>query len=171
MLPINVCFANECSQSPSGPSDKFSNDQNSCPPSLTSHSRPPGPTGAPSIQFAYLGCYQQTCSKQQVPTGILPCYYGFDNATIFGGFNQTVQGNANSNIDAQCSNICINKYGANYFGTINSASGTTTGDCYCGFSITSGTAVQTNCGVCNGQAVGLCGTYSQSSIAVYARAF
>jgi hypothetical protein len=137
---------------------------------LTFPSRPTGPTGAPSIQFAFLGCYQQTCTKQQVPTGLLPCFYGFDNATIFGGYIQTVQGNANFNIDAQCANICINRYGANYFGTINSGA-STTGDCYCGSSITSGTALFTNCVACNGQAVGLCGSSSQSSIAVFARAF
>ena len=95
--------------------------------------------------------------------------YGFDDVATRGGYNATLTGNSTANIDAQCATLCITKAGANFFGTVNSATGST-GDCYCGSAITGSASILTNCVPCNGQTIGLCGK-NGTSIAVYARAF
>lgn len=95
--------------------------------------------------------------------------YAFDDSSTKGGYNSTVTGSSSLNIDAQCASLCITKSGANFFGTVNSATGSTD-DCYCGSAITGTASSLANCVPCNGQTIGQCGKKG-TSIAVYARAF
>jgi hypothetical protein len=145
-----------------------------------------GPTGATgakgdaAIQFAYLGCYGQSCtSPSNGGCGTLTgYYYAFDTAATNGGFKQSLTGSSTQNIDAQCAALCISAVqGANFFGTVTTSA--TTGDCYCGGQISNqnqytGLSGMANCQPCPGQSIGLCGKTNggaSGAIAIFARAF
>lgn len=118
----------------------------------------PGPSGAPGIAYAYLGCYYQSAT-----------------AKVLSNFQQTF----NASINAQCSVIC-NTLKFNFFATVYNAL-TSSGDCYCGnilnlvtvLNLGSGAAKDDNCAPCGGGPTppGACGITTSSTVAVYARAF
>ena len=78
-------------------------------------------------------------------------------------------GTFSTDIDQSCSTACA---GSNYFGTQSSATGSNTGDCFCGDAlalVNGGAVVNTLCGTCP-SGPGVCGR-RQTTIAIYARAF
>lgn len=118
----------------------------------------PGPSGAPGIAYAYLGCYYHTSS-----------------ARVLSYFQQTFT----VSINAQCSELC-NTLKYNFFATVYNAA-TSSGDCYCGntlnlvalLNLGTGAAKDDNCAPCGGgpNPPGACGIATSSTAAVYARAF